>query len=213
MDKTLFSKVYLWLFIGLLVTFGTGVVTSQNKDALEVLFVQNRYWIFAVAEVAIALYLSLRIQKMSPTAARICYLLYTFLTGLTFSTIFIAYKITSIIMVFGVTSALFLAFALIGAKTNVDLTKFRTYFFMALIGMIICTIINLFLRNPMFDILICCASIVIFLGYIAYDIQRIKSMEGVMDDDKVAVFMAFQLFLDFINVFMDLLRLFGDTRD
>ena len=213
MDKTLFSKVYLWLFIGLLVTFGTGVVTSQNKDALEVLFVQNRYWIFAVAEVAIALYLSLRIQKMSSTAARICYLLYTFLTGLTFSTIFIAYKITSIIMVFGVTSALFLAFALIGAKTNVDLTKFRTYFFMALIGMIICTIINLFLRNPMFDILICCASIVIFLGYIAYDIQRIKSMEGVMDDDKVAVFMAFQLFLDFINVFMDLLRLFGDTRD
>ncbi len=213
MDKTLFSKVYLWLFIGLLVTFGTGVVTSQNKDALEVLFVQNRYWIFAVAEVAIALYLSIRIQKMSPTAARICYLLYTFLTGLTFSTIFIAYKITSIIMVFGVTSALFLAFALIGAKTNVDLTKFRTYFFMALIGMIICTIINLFLRNPMFDILICCASIVIFLGYIAYDIQRIKSMEGVMDDDKVAVFMAFQLFLDFINVFMDLLRLFGDTRD
>ena len=213
MDKTLFSKVYLWLFIGLLVTFGTGVVTSQNKDALEVLFVQNRYWIFAVAEVAIALYLSLRIQKMSPTAARICYLLYTFLTGLTFSTIFIAYKLTSIIMVFGVTSALFLAFALIGAKTNVDLTKFRTYFFMALIGMIICTIINLFLRNPMFDILICCASIVIFLGYIAYDIQRIKSMEGVMDDDKVAVFMAFQLFLDFINVFMDLLRLFGDTRD
>ena len=162
MDKTLFSKVYLWLFIGLLVTFGTGIVTSQNKDALEVLFVQNRYWIFAVAEVAIALYLSLRIQKMSPTAARICYLLYTFLTGLTFSTIFIAYKITSIIMVFGVTSALFLAFALIGAKTNVDLTKFRTYFFMALIGMIICTIINIFLRNPMFDILICCASIVIF---------------------------------------------------
>ena len=213
MDKTLFSKVYLWLFIGLLVTFGTGVVTSQNKDALEVLFVQNRYWIFAVAEVAIALYLSLRIQKMSSTAARICYLLYTFLTGLTFSTIFIAYKITSIIMVFGVTSGLFLAFALIGAKTNVDLTKFRTYFFMALIGMIICTIINIFLRNPMFDILICCASIVIFLGYIAYDIQRIKSMEGVMDDDKVAVFMAFQLFLDFINVFMDLLRLFGDTRD
>ncbi len=213
MDKTLFSKVYLWLFIGLLVTFGTGVVTSQNKDALEVLFVQNRYWIFAVAEVAIALYLSIRIQKMSPTSARICYLLYTFLTGLTFSTIFIAYKITSIIMVFGITSALFLAFALIGAKTNVDLTKFRTYFFMALIGMIICTIINLFLRNPMFDILICCASIVIFLGYIAYDIQRIKSMEGVMDDDKVAVFMAFQLFLDFINVFMDLLRLFGDTRD
>lgn len=213
MDKTLFSKVYLWLFIGLLVTFGTGVVTSQNKDALEVLFVQNRYWIFAVAEVAIALYLSIRIQKMSPTAARICYLLYTFLTGLTFSTIFIAYKITSIIMVFGITSALFLAFALIGAKTNVDLTKFRTYFFMALIGMIICTIINIFLRNPMFDILICCASIVIFLGYIAYDIQRIKSMEGIMDDDKVAVFMAFQLFLDFINVFMDLLRLFGDTRD
>lgn len=213
MDKTLFSKVYLWLFIGLLVTFGTGVVTSQNKDALEVLFVQNRYWIFAVAEVAIALYLSIRIQKMSPTAAKVCYLLYTFLTGLTFSTIFIAYKIASIIMVFGVTSALFLAFALIGAKTNVDLTKFRTYFFMALIGMIICTIINVFLRNPMFDILICCASIVIFLGYIAYDIQRIKSMEGVMDDDKVAVFMAFQLFLDFINVFMDLLRLFGDTRD
>ena len=75
MEKTLYSKVYLWLFIGLLVTFGTGLYTSTNKDALEVLFTQNRFWIFAVLEVVIALYLGIRIQKMSPTAAKICYLL------------------------------------------------------------------------------------------------------------------------------------------
>lgn len=208
-----YSKVYLWLFIGLLVTFLTGVYTATNKDALEVIFSKGFYWIFAVVEIGIAIFLSARIAKMSTTSARICYLLYTFLTGLTFSSIFIAYKLTSIIMVFGITSALFLGFALIGTYTKLDLSKLGTYLFMMLIGIIICTIVNIFLHNTMFDILICSVGIIIFLGYIAYDIQRISSLEEYIEEDKVAVYGAFQLYLDFINVFVDLLRLFGDSND
>ena len=84
---------------------------------------------------------------------------------------------------------------------------------MMLIGIIICTIVNIFLRNSTFDILISCAGIVVFLGYIAYDIQRINSLEEYIEEDNLAVFGAFQLYLDFINVFIDLLRLFGDARD
>ena len=172
--KNIYSKVYLWLFIGLLVTFLTGAYTASNKDALSVIFTKGYYWIFALVELGVAIFLSVRITKMSATTAKVCYLLYTFLTGLTFSTIFIAYKLTSIIMVFGITSVLFLGLALVGMYTKKDLTKLGSYLFMALIGILISIFINVFLHNSSFDIMICIVSIIIFLGYIAYDINKIS---------------------------------------
>ena len=211
--KNIYSKVYLWLFIGLLVTFLTGAYTASNKDALSVIFTKGYYWIFALVELGVAIFLSARITKMSATTAKVCYLLYTFLTGLTFSTIFIAYKLTSIIMVFGITSVLFLGLALVGMYTKKDLTKLGSYLFMALIGILISIFINVFLHNSSFDIMICIVSIIIFLGYIAYDINKISKLDGFLGEDNLAIFGAFQLYLDFINVFIDLLRLFGDAND
>lgn len=213
MENKIYSKVYLWLFIGLLVTFLTGIYTSTNVDALSAIFNNGFYWILVIVELGLAIFLSARIHKMSATTARISYLLYTFLTGLTLSSIFIVYKLDSIILVFGITAVLFLIFALIGKTTNLDLSKFGTYLLMMLLGIIICSIINIFLDNTMFDLVISCISIVVFLGYIAYDVQKIKKLDGFLTDDNLAVIGAFELYLDFINIFIDLLRIFGKADD
>ena len=202
----------MWMFIGLLVTFITGIYTSTNVDALEVIFNKSGYWILLIVELGLAIFLSARIHKMSPTTARICYLLYTFFTGLTFSSIFIVYKIESIMLVFLVTAILFLIFAIIGKTTKVDLTKISTIL-MALLGVIICTIINIFLQNSTFDMILSGISVLIFLGFIAYDIQKIKRLDGWVNEENLAVIGAFELYLDFINIFLDLLNLFGNSKD
>jgi len=201
------------MFIGLLVTFITGIYTSTNVDALEVIFNKSGYWILLIVELGLAIFLSARIHKMSPTTARICYLLYTFFTGLTFSSIFIVYKIESIMLVFLVTAILFLIFAIIGKTTKVDLTKISTILLMALLGVIICTIINIFLQNSTFDMILSGISVLIFLGFIAYDIQKIKRLDGWVNEENLAVIGAFELYLDFINIFLDLLNLFGNSKD
>lgn len=213
MENKIYTKVFLWMFIGLLVTFLTGAYTSTNIDALEVIFSQGLYWVFAVAEIVLAIILSARIHKMQPTTAKILYLLYTFLTGLTLSSIFIVYKLQSIMLVFLVSSILFLVFALIGHFTKIDLSKIGIYLIMILFGIILCSIINIFLGNETFDIIISCISVIVFLGYIAYDIQKIKRIDGMLPEDNLAVIGAFELYLDFINLFLDLLRLFGKSDD
>lgn len=213
MNNKIYSKVFMWMFIGLLVTFITGIYTSTNVDALEVIFNKSGYWILLIVELGLAIFLSARIHKMSPTTARICYLLYTFFTGLTFSSIFIVYKIESIMLVFLVTAILFLIFAIIGKTTKVDLTKISTILLMALLGIIIWTIINIFLQNSTFDMILSGISVLIFLGFIAYDIQKIKRLDGWVNEENLAVIGAFELYLDFINIFLDLLNLFGNSKD
>ena len=123
MENKIYSKVFFWMFLGLLVTFATGMYTSTNIDALSVIFTKGGYWILVILELVIAIFLGVRIHKMKPTTAKICFLLYAFLTGLTFSSLFIVYKLTSIIAMFGVTSVLFLIFAGLGRYTKLDLTK------------------------------------------------------------------------------------------
>lgn len=213
MENKIYSKIYLWLFIGLLVTFLTGAYTSTNEDALSVIFTKGYYWIFVLIELGLAIFLSARIHKMQPTTAKISYLLYTFFSGLTFASLFVVYKLESIILVFAITAVLFLIFAAIGHFTKMDLSKIGTYLIMILIGIILCTIVNLFLQNSTFDIIISAISIIVFLGFIAYDIQKIKRLNGYLSEDNLAVIGAFELYLDFINIFIDLLRLFGKADD
>lgn len=213
MENKIYSKIYFWLFIGLLVTFATGLYTSTNKDALSVIFTKGYYWIFVLIELGLAIFLSVRIHKMQPTTAKISYLLYTFFSGLTFASLFVVYKLESIILVFAVTAILFLLFALVGHFTKMDLSKIGTYLIMMLIGIILCTLINIFLQNSTFDMLISGASVVIFLGFIAYDVQKIKRLNGYLIEDNLAILGAFELYLDFINIFIDLLRLFGKSDD
>lgn len=211
MKNTIYSKIYLWLFVGLLVTFATGMYTSTNESALNVLFGKGMYWILIVAELGLAIFLSIRIRKMNPTTAKVCYLLYSFFTGLSFASLFVVYKLTSIIMVFGITAGLFLIFAILGRITKIDLSKLGTYLLMMLFGVIICSVINIFIGSSSFDLGISIVSIIIFLGFIAYDVQKIQRLGEFVDDENLAILGAFELYLDFINVFIDLLRLFGES--
>ena len=212
MKNEIYSKIFMWMFVGLALTFGVAYYTSTNDDALIAIFGKNMYIIFSIIEIALAIFLGVRITKMSPTTAKICFLLYSFITGLTFSSIFVAYKVTSIVFVFGITAVLFLIFALIGKYTKMDLSKLGTYLFMMLMGVIICSIINIFLKSEGFNIGITIVSLLIFLGYIAFDIQKVKRLEAVVPEENLAILGAFELYLDFINVFIDLLRLFGDNN-
>lgn len=213
MKNKIYSKMFMWLFVGLLLTFVTGIYTATNNSALNVIFGKGAYIFLVITELIVAIILSARITKIKPTTAKFLYLLYSFLTGLTFSSLFIVYKLTSILLVFGVSSILFLIFALIGRYSKLDLSKIGTYLLMMLFGIIICSIINVFIGNTVFDVLICIVSIIVFLGYIAYDVKKIERLEGILEEENLAIIGAFELYLDFINIFIDLLRLFGDSRD
>ena len=142
----IFSKVFLWMFVGLVVTFGIAYYVSMNENMIYNLFSGHKYMIILILEIVIAIVLSARIHKLNPIIAKLLFLLYAGLTGLTFSTIFIVYELTSIMYIFGLTSILFLIFGLIGYFTKIDLTKFGIYFVMALLGIIIVSFINIFVH-------------------------------------------------------------------
>lgn len=213
MDK-LFSKVFMRMFIGLAVTFGVAYYVASNPIMLENVFKGSSYIFIVIAELLVVIFLSARINKMSTMTAAISFLLYSALTGLTFSLIFVAYEISSIVFIFGLTSIIFLVFGLLGYVTNIDLTKMGTYLMMALFGIIIATVINMFVGSETFDLGLCIVGIIVFVGFIAYDIQKIKQrMYAINNEDNLAIYGALQLYLDFINIFIRLLQLFGKSRD
>ena len=144
-DKNIFSKVFFWMFIGLAITFGVGYYVSINENMLYNVF-SKYYILLIIVELVVVILLSARIRKMQPTTAKILFCLYSFITGLTFSSVFVLYNLMSIMYVFGVTAILFLIFALLGHFTKMDLTKIGVYLFMALLGIIICSIINIFIQ-------------------------------------------------------------------
>ena len=213
MDNKLISKVFLWMFVGLMVTFATGFFISTNEKMLLTVFSTGAYIIFALVELILVIVLSARIRKLKPTTCKVMFLLYSFVSGLTFSSIFITYKMVSIMYVFLISALLFGIFALIGYKTKVDLTKFGTYLFMGLLATIVVSIINIFVANQMLDLIISVVIILIFIGVTAYDIQKIKNMSNSsIPEENLAIYGALELYLDFINIFLNLLRLFGDDR-
>ena len=212
-DNKIFSKIFFWMFIGLAITFGIGYYVSINENMLYNVF-SKYYILLIIAELVVVIWLSARIRKMKPTTAKILFCLYSFLTGLTFSSIFVVYQMTSIVAVFGITALIFLIFALIGYYTKIDLTKIGIYLFMILIGVIICSIINMFVGSNGFDLVLTIICLIVFIAYIAYDIQIIKrNLYYISEEDNLAIYGALQLYLDFINIFLRLLQLFGRSRD
>ena len=209
-NNKVFGKVFMWMFIGLLITFLTGYVVSSNDNMLYNIFSGGTYFILIIIELVLVVYLSARIHKMQVTTARIVFILYSFVSGLTFGSIFIVFKMSSIMLIFLITAILFGIFALIGRFTKLDLTKAGTILLMMLLGIVICTFVNVFLKNDTLDLFVSYISIIVFLGFTAYDMQKIKMLSYEFDDeDKIAIIGALELYLDFINVFIDLLRIFG----
>lgn len=214
MQNKIFSKVFLWMFVGLALTFGVAYYLYSNPTMMTNLFSGGKVYIVFILELLTVIIFGVRIRKMSVMSARILFLFYSFLTGLTVSAIFVLYPISSIIYVFLITSILFLIFGLIGYFTNIDLSKLGTILFMGLVGIILCSIINIFLKNETFDLATTIIAVIIFLGYIAYDINKIKrNYINIEDTDKLAIYGALELYLDFINLFIRLLNLLGKGKD
>lgn len=214
MGNKLFSKVFAWMFIGLIITFATGFYVALHPNMLYNIFSTGLHFGLLILEIVLVVWLSARSHKMKFSTASIVYVIYSVVTGLTFSSFFVIYKLGSIMFIFALTALLFGIFALLGYTTNTDLSKFSTIFLMGLIGIILATIINIFLNNSMLEIIISWVSIILFLGITAHDIQKIKSLSNVItDENAIAIIGALDLYLDFINIFIDLIKLFGKTRD
>ena len=213
-DNKLISKSFLWMCIGLLVTFVTGFGVASNERMLENIFNGNTFWLFVVLEFVLVIVLSWRCMKMSPVAAKICFILYAFVSGLTFSSIFVVYDIASIMMVFLVSSVIFGVMAFIGYKTNVDLSKLGFYLMMGLIAVIIVSVINIFIGSNGLEIALSIICVLLFIGITAFDVQKIKTLEGSeLPEDNLAIYGALELYLDFINIFIDLIRIIGENKD
>lgn len=214
MGNKLFSKVFAWMFIGLIITFATGFYVAMHPNMLYNIFSTGLHFGLLILEIVLVVWLSARSHKMKFSTASIVYVIYSVVTGLTFSSFFVIYELGSIMFIFALTALLFGIFALLGYTTNTDLSKFSTIFLMGLIGIILATIINIFLNNSMLEIIISWVSIILFLGITAHDIQKIKTLSNVItDENAIAIIGALDLYLDFINIFIDLIRIFGKTRD
>ena len=213
MKNNLYSKMFMWMFVGLLITFLVGYYVSTNENMIYNIFATKFYWVIYIAEIVTVIVLSARILKMSKNGAIFGFLLYSFLSGLTFSSIFLTFKMSSIIFIFLITALVFLIFALIGYFTKINLTKLGTILFMGLIGILIASIMNIFVQSQTFDLILVIIGIIVFIGYIAYDINKVKRLEGQIDEDKLSIIGALELYLDFINLFIRLLQLFGKSKD
>lgn len=213
-ENKLFAKVFLWMFLGLFVTGGTSFYVASNPTMLLNIFGTSTYFILILIEFAVVIFLSMRIHKMSAITAGTCFILYSLLTGTTLASILVVYELPSIITMFVFTSILFLIFGLIGFCTKINLSKIGNILFMMLLGVIIVSLINLFMNASLLDIIVCAIGVVVFLGLVAYDIQKIKNMAEITDNENnMAIYGALELYLDFINIFLYLLRLFGKSRD
>lgn len=211
MNNKFLSKVFGWMFIGLLVTFGTGFLVSSNENILINVLSGPGLAVILIMEIALVIFLTARIAKMSSSVAKASFILYSFVNGLFFSTYFVEFEISSLIFVFLITAIVFAIFALIGATTKLDLTKMGTYLLMGLIGIIICGVINIFVGSSSFDFILSVIGVILFLGYTAYDVKLIMNSDkfAMIPEENLAIYGALELYLDFINLFIRLIEFFG----
>ena len=214
--SSILQRVFLMMMGGLGVTALTSFIALNVPSIL--LFTLESYIILLIAELIVVIFLSARIAKMGSGTAVVSFVLYSIINGLTLTPIFLIYTGTSIATVFLITAATFGISAFIGKVTKMDLSKFGSYLMMALIGLIVAGLVNLFMQNTMLDFWISVIGIVVFIGLTAYDVQKIKeysTMVSGTDEEvvkKLSIMGALELYLDFINIFLKLLRLMGRSR-
>jgi len=210
----LMRKVYVWMSLALVITGFTAFFVASTPSLVSLIFNSGLIWVLAIAELALVWGVSAAINKISLTTATLLFTLYSVLNGATLSIFFFAYTMSSIATVFFITSGTFGAMALYGYFTKKDLTSMGSILFMALIGVIIASLVNIFLKSSGLYMVISCLGVLVFAGLTAYDSQKIKEMMLAAPDagegmQKVALLGALSLYLDFINLFIYLLRLFG----
>lgn len=209
-------SVYNYMALGLGLTGVVAMLTASSPAMLHAIFGTPLQWVVMLAPLGFVIFLSARIHKMSASTAHITYWTFAALMGLSLSSIFILYVDTSIARVFFITAGTFAGMSLYGYTTKRDLTALGSFLFMGLIGLIIASVVNMFLHSSGLDFAISAIGVLVFTGLTAYDTQNIKSMYFAGDDTeamtKKAILGALSLYLDFINLFIMLLRLFGERR-
>lgn len=212
----LMRKVYVWMTLALVLTGITAFGVASSPSLMMTIFQTPAImWGLIIAELAIVIAISAAINRLSLTTATLLFVLYSVLNGATFSLIFAVYTMSSIANVFFITAGTFGVMAAYGYFTKRDLSSLGRLLLMALIGLIIATLVNVFLvKSTGFDLILSYAGVLIFVGLTAYDTQKIKQMLAMQTDmgegaQKVALLGALSLYLDFINLFLYLLRIFG----
>jgi uncharacterized protein len=211
-------KVYGWMSLALAATGLTAIYVASTPSLVEVIF-GNRilFWGLIIGEIAMVGALVGWVSKMSATTATLVFFLYSIVNGLTLSSIFLIYTAGSIASTFFITAGTFGAMSFYGYTTKSDLTKWKNILFMGVIGLVIASIVNIFMKSTMLYWITTYAGVLIFVGLTAYDTQKIKNMniignEGSDEDHKEAIMGALSLYLDFINLFLYLLRIFGKRK-
>lgn len=211
----LMRKVYVWMTLALVITGFTAYAVATSP-ALLMAIVGNRFVLLGliVAELALVVGISGAINRLSLTAATLMFVLYSVINGATLSVVFLAFTMSSITSVFFITAGTFATMALVGYTTKKDLTSMGRMLFMALIGLVIATVVNMFMRNSGLDMILNYVGVLVFVGLTAYDTQKIKEQLMMAGDageawQKMALVGALTLYLDFINLFLYLLRILG----
>lgn len=214
----LMRKVYVWMAMALAITAITAYGVASSP-ALTALIFSNKVIFFGliIAELVLVFWVSARIEKLSLTRATLMFILYSVLNGATLATIFFTYSPAVIAKTFFVTAGTFGAMAVYGYFTKSDLSSWGRLLIMAVIGLIIAGVVNIFLKSSMMDFVISVIGVLVFVGLTAYDSQKIKRMLAMQTDmgetaQKIALMGALSLYLDFINLFLYLLRFFGRER-
>lgn len=212
--RTYMLSVYNYMALGLGLTGGVALLVVSSPALLNM--IMPMMMLFVLAPVALVFFLSFRLNAIKYSTAQTLFWLYAALNGVAFSVIFLAYTYESIARVFFITAGMFAAMSLYGYTTRKDLTAWGSFLFMGLIGLILASLVNLFWASDMLQFMVSVGGVVIFTGLTAYDTQSIKEdyMEGSSTEiaGKRAIFGALRLYLDFINIFLSLLRLMGDRR-
>jgi len=219
--SVLMRNVYMWMFFGLLMTAFTSLLLMRNVGLMYSIAANPvLFWGLIIAEFVLVLILSARIHKMSFLTAGIMFAAYAILNGVNMSFIVAMYTAASVAQVFFITAGTFGGMCLLGYVTKKDLSTMGRTLYMLLIGLIIATVVNIFLKSSGFAMILNYVGVIIFVGLTAYDTQKIKNMlqeasvMGVSDQtNKLALLGSLTLYLDFINLFIYLLRIFGSRRD
>ncbi len=209
-------RVYNYMASGLALTGVVAYGVSTSQAAMQMIFGTGLFWVVALAPLGLVFFLSARINKMQASTAQTLFWVYAGLMGLSLASIFIAYTGTSIARVFFITSSVFAGMSLYGYTTKRDLSAWGSFLFMGLIGIVIASLVNIFLQSSAMQFVISVVGVLVFVGLTAYDTQAIKAIYLESDSadthTKKAVMGALRLYLDFINLFIMLLTLFGDRR-
>lgn len=215
----LMRKVFVWMTLALAITGLTAYGVATSPTILSLIFSSKvTFFGLIIAEFALVFAISGAINRLSLSTATLLFILYSVINGATLSTIFFAFSVATIGKVFFITAGTFGAMALVGYTTKTDLTSMGKLLFMALLGIIIASLVNIFVGSSGLDLILSYVGVLVFVGLTAYDTQKIKQMCQAAPDagesaQKLALIGALSLYLDFINLFLYLLRIFGNNRD